>query len=121
MPHERLQEFVVIDYSKEMVILAILQRGVKEEVIGVGQYGIDERTHTAEIALVVKDEYQNKGVGRVLLEYLTELAKKQGLLGFTAEVLADNKIMLHLFESMGFEIEKKYDESGVYELKMRFR
>jgi len=121
MPHERLQEFVVIDYSKEMVILAILQRGVKEEVIGVGQYGIDERTHTAEIALVVKDEYQNKGVGRILLEYLTELAKKQGLLGFTAEVLADNKIMLHLFESMGFEIEKRYDESGVYELKMRFR
>jgi len=121
MPHERLQEFVVIDYSKEMVILAILQRGVKEEVIGVGQYGIDERTHTAEIALVVKDEYQNKGVGRILLEYLTELAKKQGLLGFTAEVLADNRIMLHLFEGMGFEIEKRYDESGVYELKMRFR
>lgn len=45
MPHERLQEFVVIDYTREMVIGAPGQ----ETVIGVGQYGIDETTHTAEV------------------------------------------------------------------------
>ena len=120
MPHERLQEFVVIDYSKEMVILAIKQEGPREIVLGVGQYAIDEKTHTAEVALVVRDDYQNKGIGKVLLRYLTELAKKQGLLGFTAEVFADNYPMLHLFSIMGFEIEKRL-EDGVYHLKMRFR
>jgi len=120
MPHERLQEFVVIDYSKEMVILAIKEEGPREIVLGVGQYAIDEKTHTAEVALVVRDDYQNKGIGKVLLRYLTELAKKQGLLGFTAEVLADNYPMLHLFSIMGFEMEKRL-EDGVYHLKMRFR
>ncbi len=119
MPHERLQEFCVIDYKKEMVILAIIYRGEKEVVVGVGQYAIDETTHTAEVALVVRDKYQNKGIGRALLEYLTEIAKKNGLLGFTAEVLVDNRPMLHLFESM-FDVDKKL-EDGTYKLKMPLR
>jgi RimJ/RimL family protein N-acetyltransferase len=120
MPHERLQDFVVIDYTKEMVILATFVEDEIEEVVGVGQYGIDEITHTAEIAFVVKDDYQNRGIGTELLKYLTYLAKKQGLLGFTAEVLTENKPMLALFEKMGFDI-KKTREGGVYELKMAFR
>ncbi len=120
MPHERLQEFVIIDYTKEMVILAVLKKGEKEEVIGMGQYSIDESTHTAEVAFAIRDEYQNKGVGSEILAYLTFLAKRQGLLGFTAEVLMENQPMLHLFEKMGFDIEKR-STTGVYELKMGFR
>lgn len=120
MPHERLQEFVVIDYSKETAILAVLDLEEKEEIIGLGQYGVDENAHSAEVALLIRDEYQGKGVGTELLSYLTHLAKKQGLLGFTAEVLVDNKQMLQLFEKMGFDIEKKTD-SEVYRLKMAFK
>lgn len=120
MPHERLQDFVIIDYTREMVILAVLKRGEKEEVIGIGQYGIDEAHHTAEVAFVVRDEFQNRGVGAEILFYLTFLAKRQGLLGFTAEVLMGNRPMLHLFEKMGFDIEKR-SETGVYELRMAFR
>ena len=119
-PHERLQEFVVIDYTKEMVILATIKDAQVEKVVGVGQYGINETNHTAEVALVVRDEDQNKGVGLELLSYLTYLAKREGLLGFTAEVLVENKPMLHLFEKMGFDIQKR-NEQGVYELQMAFR
>jgi RimJ/RimL family protein N-acetyltransferase len=120
MPHERLQDFVIIDYTNEMVILAVLKKGEKEEVIGMGQYGIDEATHTAEVAFAVQDEYQNRGVGSEILSYLTFLAKRRGLLGFTAEVLRENQPMLHLFSKMGFNIEKR-STTGVYELKMAFR
>ena len=55
-----------------------------------------------------------------LLSYLTYLAKRQGLLGFTADVLMENKSMLHLLEKMGFDMEKRSAE-GLYELKMMFR
>jgi len=55
-----------------------------------------------------------------LLSYLTYLAKKNGLSGFAAEVLRENTSMLHLFESMGFDIEKQSD-SGMLELKMTFK
>jgi RimJ/RimL family protein N-acetyltransferase len=120
MPHERLQESVVIDYTREIVILVIIESEAKEEIVGVGQYGINEMRHSAEVALVVRDDYQNKGIGTELLAYLTHLAKRQGLLGFTAEVLVENRPMLHLFEKMGFDTEKRSD-AGVYELKMTFR
>lgn len=118
MPHRRLQEFVALDYSKEMVILAVIGREEKETVIGLGQYAVDETTHMAEFAFVVKDEFQNKGVGAELNNYLTYLAKKQGLLGFTAEVLADNAPTLHLLDRIGYGIEKS--EAGVHELKLVF-
>jgi acyl-CoA hydrolase/ribosomal protein S18 acetylase RimI-like enzyme len=120
MPHERLQEFVIIDYTQQMVILAVVQKGDKEEVVGTGQYTIDGKTHTAEVAFAVRDDDQNKGIGSEILSYLTYLAKKQGLLGFSAEVLVENRPMLHLFDKMGFEIRKRREE-GVYELEIMFR
>jgi acyl-CoA hydrolase/RimJ/RimL family protein N-acetyltransferase len=119
IPHERLQEFVVIDYTKEMVILATKQKDEKEEILGLGQYSIYENSLTAEVAFLVKDQWQNMGIGTELLSYLTYLAKKQGLSGFTAEVLRENTPMLHLFKSMGFDIDKQSD-SETFELKMTF-
>lgn len=118
MPHERLQEFVIIDYTQEMVILAVVRDGEKEEIAGLGQYTINEAGHTADVAFTVRDEYQNKGIGTELLAYLTQLAKRQGLLGFTAEVLVENKPMMHVFEKL-LDIHRTVD-SGVYYLDMPF-
>ncbi len=120
MHHDRLQQFVVIDYSREMLVLAVIEKDREEMIVGVGQYHIDEATHTGEAAFVVRDNYQKRGVGTELLAYLTYLAKKDGLYGFTAEVLMENKAMLMLFEKMGFVIERRA-EAGVYELKMSFK
>lgn len=120
IPHERLQDFVVIDYTREISIVAVIGPEENQTILGLGQYGIDETTHTAEVALVVRDDFQGRGIGSELLAYLTYLAKREGLLGFTAEVLIDNKPMLQIFEQAGFDIEKRSD-AGVYHLKMTFR
>jgi RimJ/RimL family protein N-acetyltransferase len=119
MPHERLQEFAVIDYTREVALVAAIKSEDREELVGLGQYSINPNTHTAEIAFVVRDDYQNRGIGGEMLSYLTYLAKRQGLLGFAAEVLMENKPMLHLFEKMGFAIDKRTEEQ-VYELRMAF-
>lgn len=119
MPHERLQDFIAVDYSKELVLLAVITEGEREKVIGLCQYGIDESTHTAEAGVVVRDQYQNKGVGTELMSYLILQAKKRGLLGLTAEVLAENSPMLKILQKLGFEIEKASGE-GMYKLVLRF-
>jgi len=119
MPHERLQEFVVIDYLSEMVILAVQETGDIRTVVGVAQYGVEPDSHSAEVALVVRDDFQDHGIGTELLDYVTLLAKREGLLGFRAEVLVENQTMMHLFEAAGFSIEKKRG-AGVYELRMLF-
>ncbi len=119
-PHTRLQKFVVVDYTIDTVILAVLLAEDKEEVVGMGQYSIDKASHTAEVAFAVRDDYQGRGIGKELLSYLTYLAKRRGLHGFIAEVLLENRNMLHLFENMGFDIQKRIS-SGAYELRMAFR
>ena len=120
IPHERLQDFVIIDYTKEISVLAIIGSQENETIVGLGQYGVDEATHTAEVALAVRDDHQNRGIGSEMLSYLTYLAKREGFLGFTAEVLVENRPMLQVFEQGGFDITRQ-TESGVYHLKMAFK
>jgi len=120
MPHKRRQEFVVIDYTKEQVILACTEKNGKEQVAGIGQIIKYEKSQMAEVAFAVRDDMHNNGIGSELLSYLTVLAKREGLQGFTADVLLENKPMLHVFEKMDYDMEKKIEE-GVYELVMKFR
>jgi ribosomal protein S18 acetylase RimI-like enzyme len=120
MPHRMLQAFSVVDYNQTMVILAVSETKEKETLLGLGQYSLNKGAHTADIALVVGDQCQNQGVGMELLSYLTQLAKRQGLLGFTAEVLADNEPVFRLFKRMGCQVEKR-NVSGIYEMKATFR
>ncbi len=122
MPHERLQELVVIDYTREMAIAALLADplGEQEEFIGVGRYYVYPDQQLAEVAFAVRDDYHNRGVGQTLLAYLTFLARRQGLFGFTAEVLAGNEPMLRVFEKGGFQMHRR-TIAGLVELKMMFR
>jgi len=119
IPHERLQDFVVVDLSKELVLVAVIKEAEKEKVIALAQYGIDENTHTAEAGMVVRDQYHSQGVATELFAYLVLQANKRGLLGLTAEVLAENSSMLHILKKQGFEIENAAME-GMYKLKMMF-
>jgi len=118
MPHARLQEFVAVDYSRDMVILALSRHHDREIVVGLAQYSTNEKDHTAELALVVRDDFQNQGIGRELHSYMTYLAKRQGLLGFTAEVLEDNLPALNLIKRMGFETVRKDGE--VQQMRLMF-
>jgi RimJ/RimL family protein N-acetyltransferase len=105
-----------------MAIVAVVDEGQKghEKFVGVGRYYIYPDRQSAEIAFAVRDDYQNRGIGQELLSYLTYLAKRQGLLGFTAEVLAANEPMLHVFEKGGFEMQRR-TIAGLVELKMMFK
>ncbi len=122
MPHKRLQDFVVGDWSRKMEILAVIKEKERERetIIALGQYELNPDKYLAEVAIVVKDEYHGMGVGKELLSYLTYIARRHGLLGFTADTLVENKAMVSLFEKMGFYTEKRREE-GVYEMKMLFR
>ncbi|HJX35046.1 MAG TPA: GNAT family N-acetyltransferase [Desulfatiglandales bacterium] len=120
MPHERLQEYLPVDYEKNMAIAALVKEGENDILIGLSQYFMNPDQHTAEVAIIVRDSYQQKSVGMEILFYLTSIARQRGLLGFTAEVLVDNQPMLRLFEKLGFDIDRRYEE-GVYSINIPFR
>jgi acyl-CoA hydrolase/RimJ/RimL family protein N-acetyltransferase len=118
MPHSRIQEFVTVDLSRDVVILGLVFRDGREHLIGFAQYSRNERDRLAELAVVVRDDYQRQGVGTLLHSYMTDLARKSGIAGFTAEVLEDNLPALKLIEKMGFEAVEA--EGGAKEMRLIF-
>ncbi len=93
IPRKQIQDFVYIDHRNEVTIVGTLPAPDGDEIIAVGSYYLDPKTNLAEVAFVVKDEWQNKGIGTFLLQYLIRIARRNGIRGFTAEVLVDNKPM----------------------------
>ncbi len=119
MPHSKRQDFVVIDYTREITMLATIDVNGKERVVGMGQIFKNPDGKMGEVSFAVRDDYHNRDIATEMLNYLTEIAVSDNMEGFTAEVLVENKPMLRVFEKMEFDLEKRI-EDGVYEIVMRF-
>jgi len=119
MPMKRVWPYVIVDYENEMNIVATVKEDGTESLIGMGSYVRIPNTETAEVALVVRDDWQNKGLGTEILQYLMEIAKKRGFKGFTAWVLTENAPMLHIFKKLGCDVRYRM-EGNVYHLAIEF-
>jgi len=115
LPRKELQKhFVVIDYTREMVILAVRRYLGQEVITGIAQYCIGDNTLSAEVSIVVRDDFQSKGIGFELLSYLVTVAKRQGLHTFTADILPDNTAVFRLIDKLGLQYERKWDSGLVH-------
>ncbi|MFO8057719.1 MAG: GNAT family N-acetyltransferase [bacterium] len=73
-----------------------------ENVIGLLNFVRYEQGESGEIAIVVRDEYQNRGVGSGMLRFLYELARGHGVKKFVADIDAGNRRVFHLIQRSGF-------------------
>jgi RimJ/RimL family protein N-acetyltransferase len=119
MPHERIQEFTVIDYTRDLVLLAFSPDDPEGTPVAMGQYCGMGDTHFAEVAFAVREDVQGRGIATEMLDTLTFVAKKRGLLGFTASVLQENRAMLRVFQKADFRVQGGPEE-GILELKLLF-
>lgn len=119
MPHRKLQQFCCIDYEAEMSFVAITKEGVKQRVVGVGSYHLNPATHRAEIAFMVADAWQGKGIGTYMIQSLVKVARSKNIKGFTAEVMRDNVAMIALMHKTGVE-PKSTIVNGSYLFTMDF-
>jgi len=104
IPRKEIQNFVFIDHRKDIAIVATIDEASGEEIIAVGRYYLNEKTNIAEVAFVVRDNWQNKGIGSFLLDYLATIARGNGISGFTAEVLNTNKAMQRVFQKSKYKL-----------------
>ncbi len=119
MPHEKLQPLVNIDYRDEMAIAGFVGGPGEEEMVAIGRYKIDPADNLAEIAFLVRDDWQQRGIGTFLFVKMTDIALKRGIGGFKAEVLAQNRKMMSIFHKSRFPMRTKL-EDGSYYLEIRF-
>ncbi len=117
--HRQIQNFVYIDHRKDVAIVGTVPEAHGEDIIAIGRYYLNEKTNRAEVAFVIRDEWQNKGIGTFLFNHLVNIAKKNGISGFSAEVLRDNKRMQAIFHHCGFKVKSKLEED-VYSFQIDF-
>lgn len=95
--HTTLQEQLAnVDYRKNMSIIGLTSRGGHKDIMAIATYAQAEEGR-AEVAFVVRDDFQGEGVGSHLLDVLEKIARENDYRGFTATVLGENKAMIHVF------------------------
>ncbi|MBW2086740.1 MAG: GNAT family N-acetyltransferase, partial [Deltaproteobacteria bacterium] len=119
MPHAEMQEYVNIDYSNTMSIVGLLGPEGDGNIVAEARYVRNRKRPYADVAFIVDEDYQGKGIASFMYETLIRIARQRGIEGFTADVLGTNRRMLHVFEKAGFPI-KSVLVNGVYELTIPF-
>lgn len=108
-PHKDVQKLTNIDYENDLAIVGTVPTVSGEQIVAIAQYFLDPKTQSAEVAFVVQDEWQQKGMGTLLLDYITQIAKNRRVKRFFAKVLPVNKAMLAVFHNSGFQVNTEFD------------
>jgi acyl-CoA synthetase (NDP forming)/RimJ/RimL family protein N-acetyltransferase len=105
--------FTEVDHISRVALVATMAN----DIIGVARYD-RLNPHEAEVAFVIQDEHQGRGLGSVMLEHLAAAARERGIVRFIAEVLPENTRMLHVFEQAGYLPDRDYRDGSI---RLEFR
>ena len=109
-----------VDYRTQLALIAERGPWARPELIAVARYEPTDDPDTVEVAFVVQDAWQGKGLGTILLDELLAAAAARGIERFRAYVLAENARMLALLQRFT-DIQERSVDSGVVELVFRRR
>jgi acyl-CoA hydrolase/GNAT superfamily N-acetyltransferase len=113
IPQKEIQDFVFIDHRTDVAIVATMPEAHGDDIIAIGRFYLDKKTNMAEVAFVVHDDWQNHGIGQFLLQHLTNIARRNGVRGFTAEVLRANRAMQRVFQKSNLNISSEPAEDVI--------
>ena len=102
--HPVATQFCVIDYDREMGIVAEIEENGRKRLIGEGRLIADPDLEMAEFAILITDQWQKRGLGFLLTQYCLRVAQISHVKKVAAETTANNKPMLNLFKKLGFEV-----------------
>jgi acetyltransferase len=118
---EWIDSLTHIDYHRHMAFAMTATADGVEHFVGVGRYVVDAAMQSAEVAIVLADAWQGRGLGRRLLATLLEHAQIVGVREAAGVVLATNVAMLRLVRSMGFAVNAEPDDATVVRITLDLR
>jgi GNAT superfamily N-acetyltransferase len=117
IPQAMLPRLCQIDYFNSMALVALADDSGHELIVGEGRYAREGGSDFADVAFAVAQDYQGRGIGWILMRQLVEVARRQGLAGFTAEILSANSVMIHMFHKLGLDLESS-QRSGICAMRV---
>jgi acyl-CoA hydrolase/GNAT superfamily N-acetyltransferase len=111
-----MQRLVDADYAASVGL--VVDEPVTNEIVAMGRYDVDPGTGLADLAFVVRDDWQRRGLGRRLMRRMIEIGRSKAVVGFTADVLGTNLGMLMVFQQSGLSVQTQFD-GAMYHLQLR--
>lgn len=108
-----IARFTNVDHDRRVGFVITLA----DRIIATGRYDAVNDTD-AEVAFLVEDAHQGRGVGQLLLEHLAQAGRERGIGSFIADVLPSNSRMLQIFREMGYVVANSMD-GGVLRLEFQ--
>ncbi len=103
-----------IDFDRHIAVVATLTKDGHEYFVGVGRYvRLADDPRCAELAFAVLDEFQGRGVGTLLLQHLSGIARSQGVQELEAYVMGENQRMIEVLEHSGFRVRRRYEDGTI--------
>ena len=113
LPPDWARMLANVDYVTRLALVAEVETSGGRELIAVARYEPTSRADTVEVAFVVQDGWQNRGLGTLLFQDLLKAAQARGFRRFSAYVLATNRRMLDLISRFAKVVERKLDQGVV--------
>jgi acetyltransferase len=109
--HERLARICHCDYDREIALLAeTTNKNEEQDLMGVVRLSKLHGTNEARLSILIGDPYQGIGLGGELVRRAVDVARSERLNRLSAILTADNQIMKHIFETLGFRFGSAGDE-----------
>ncbi|RPJ20921.1 MAG: GNAT family N-acetyltransferase, partial [Chloroflexi bacterium] len=109
--HERLARICHCDYDREIALLAeTTNKNEEQDLMGVVRLSKLHGTNEARLSILIGDPYQGIGLGNELVRRAVDVARSERLNRLSAILTADNQIMKHIFETLGFRFGSAGDE-----------
>jgi acetyltransferase len=110
LPDKEAHDLATLDYTTRMAFVAVCRENEQDVVVGVARYALlnSQTTDTAESAVVVADEYQSRGIGRLLLKRLVTYARAKGIIRLRGNLQVGNNRMLDLVRRSGLPSKIQY-------------
>lgn len=116
-----IKQYIEIDYVNNFAIVAIAEENGRERMVGVARYILDPPPDEAELAIVIADDWQNRGLGTKMLLHIVEIMIKRKIKKIHGDIFLENRKMLQLIHESGFDQIKKDDAYGVRHFKLKLQ
>jgi acetyltransferase len=115
--HERLTRICFIDYDREMALVAVCASGAGDEIVAVGRLSKFHGNNDAEFAILIRDDFQRRGLGTRLLSKLLEIARIERIDHVVGFILAGNSAMQKIADRLDFTLDFTSDPDLVIATK----
>ncbi|HOP63215.1 MAG TPA: GNAT family N-acetyltransferase [Spirochaetota bacterium] len=113
MPHKNMQKYLSVDYDKIVSVVAVQQTGNFDRIVAEARYAAYPSGDAYEMAFLVDEEYQGRGIATFMANYLIKIARERGIKKLVASVLSQNRKMLQVFDKLSVKPAKQYDGETV--------